>query len=279
MGKSIRRFLAAALVLAPTVVPADDWLFDGTVGLIGYDNVGRSRYPADHRSETALELDAAARRQPGWQTPGVFEFEIWAGLDRYDRFPDLNQVRAGVGASYYDRVGLGPTSPWWSLFARLGYHDYGSQLRDGPVWQWGVAGGRRWAEKVDLTGRIAFRRQRAASNVFSTSTVRVSADLDYRITPRWGTFGGLAWQRGDLSSALLSPGNAGPVWVDDPAFGAGWRSYRVDADVVALGVGVTANIGQTTQLLLAWERLDGRARDFSADYDGSIYKVQLTHEF
>lgn len=271
--------LAAALCLASPAAPASDWLFDGTLGLITYDNAGRSRLVADHRGATALEIDGAGHYQPAVRTTGVLTLEVWAGADRFDRFDGLNQVRAGVGATYFERVGLGPAAPWWSASVRAGYHNFNSALRDGTAWDASVAAGKRWHERVDLTARATHRRQHADSWVFSGSTLRLGVDIDYRLRPAWGVFGGVTWQRGDLASAIAGTGNVGPVWVDDATFGAGWRSYRVDADVLATTLGAQFAVGETGQLLIAWERLDGRARSFPADYDGNIYRAQISHEF
>lgn len=279
MGKSIRLMLAFALCLAPSVSPANDWLFDGTVGLIGYDNAGRSRLVADHRSATAIEIDGAGHYQPAVQTAGVLSFEVWAGADRYDRFHGLNQIRAGVGATYFARIGLGPEAPWWSTSLRAGYHDFDSALRDGSAWQASAALGKNWRDRVDVTARATVRRRHAESVVFEGDTLRLGVEVDYRVRPAWGVFGGIAWQRGELASAIAGPGNFGPTWVYDATFGAGWRTYRVDSDVLTTTLGAQFAIGTVSQLVIAWERLDGRARAFPADYDGNIYRVQLSHEF
>ncbi len=271
--------LAGALCAAPSVAPANDWLFDGTVGLIAYDNAGRSRLVADHRGATAVEIDGAGHYQPAVQTAGVLSFEVWAGADRYDRFHGLNQVRAGVGATYFARIGLGPTAPWWSASVRAGYHDFDSALRDGAAWHAAVATGKSWRDRLDVTARATLRRQHAESEVFRGDTLRLGLEADYRMRPASSVFGGIAWQRGDLASAIAGAGNVGPVWVDDTTFGAGWRSYRVDADVLTTTLGAQFAVGEASQIVLAWERLDGRARSFSADYDGNIYRAQLSHEF
>lgn len=278
MGKSIRLMLVGALCVAPALASASDWLLDGTVGLIAYDNAARSRLASDHRSATALEIDVAGHYQPATRTAGVLSFEAWGGADRYDRFHGLNQVRAGVGATYFARIGLGPSVPWWSASIRAGYHDFEHSLRDGAEWQMTLAVGKSVSDLVDLTTRATVRRRRADSPVFSSDTLRLGFEVDYRV-PAGTVFGGLSWQRGDLASSIAGPGNVGPVWVDDPTFGATWRSYRVDADVLATTLGAQLPVGAMSHLVLAWERLDGRARPFPADYDGNIYRVQLTHEF
>lgn len=279
MRKSIRLLLLGMLCLAPSALPASDWLFDGTIGLIAYDNAGRSRLVADHRGATAIEIDGSGHYQPAVRTAGVLSFEVWAGADRYDRFHGLNQIRVGVGATYFARIGLGPTVPWWSASVRAGYHDFESELRDGAAWQAALAAGKNWRDRLDLTARVTVRRENADSSVFAGDTLRLGVELDYRIRPTWSVFGGLAWQRGDLASAIAGSGNVGPTWVDDATFGAGWRSYRVDADVLTSTLGAQFAISETSQIVLAWERLDGRARSFSADYDGNIYRAQIFHEF
>lgn len=279
MGKSIRLMLAGALCVAPSVALASGWLFDGTVGLIGYDNAGRSRVVADHRSAMVVEIDGAGHYQPAVETAGVFSLEVWAGADRYDRFHGLNQVRAGVGATYFARIGLGPEAPWWSASVRAGYHAFDSALRDGTAWHAAIATGKNWRDRFDVTARATHRRQHAESSVFAGTTLRLGVEVDYRVRPAASVFGGLTWQRGDLASSIAGPGNVGLVWVDDETFGAGWRTYRVDADVVTTTLGAQFAVGEMSQVVIAWERLDGRARAFSADYDGNIYRAQLTHEF
>ena len=115
--------------------------------------------------------------------------------------------------------------------------------------------------------------------MFDTDAVRVGVEADYRLPGPVGLFAGLHWLRGEINSSIMQPGNVGPNWVDDPAFGPGWRSYRVDADVTALSFGATLALGEATQVVAGWERRDGRARNFDAPYDGSLVKVHVTHEF
>ena len=95
MDKSIRLLLIVSLAVAPPAA-ADDWLFDATAGLVAYDNLGRSRYQADHRSATAFELDASGHVQPAWQTPGAVTFDVWAGLERFD----LSELAENIGELY-----------------------------------------------------------------------------------------------------------------------------------------------------------------------------------
>ena len=278
MDKSIRLLLIVSLAVA-TPATADDWLLDATAGLVAYDNLGRARYVADHRSATAFELDAAGHVQPAWQTPGAVTFDVWAGLERFDRFDAFNQLRAGIGAGYFDKFGLGPEAPWWSVSLRAGYHDYDSALRDGPAWQVSAALGRAFGERLDLAARATHRSQRGRSSVFDTDAAQIGVDVDYRPPAPFAVFAGLHWLRGEINSSIMQPGNVGPYWVDDPAFGPGWRSYRVDADVTTLTFGATFALGATTQLIAGWERRDGRARNFDAPYDGDLIKVHVAHEF
>ena len=278
MDTSIRLLLVASLAVAAPAM-ADDWLFDATAGFVAYDNLGRARYQADQRSATAFELDAGAHVQPAWQTPGAVTFDVWAGLERFDRFDGFNQLRAGVGATYFDKFGLGPDAPWWSVSARAGYHDFDSSLRDGPVWQLSAALGRAFGERLDVAARATHRNQRGRSSVFDTGTAQVGVEADYRPAESIGLFAGIHWLRGDINASILQAGNVGPNWVADPTFGPGWRTYRVEADVTSLLAGATFVLGDTTQLVAGWERRDGRARRFDAPYDGDLIKVHVTHEF
>lgn len=267
------------LAFAATPVAADEWQLDATAGFTAYDNVTRARFPTDHRSATALELDGSAQYQLGWRTAGVATVEVWGGLERFDRFSGLDQVRAGVGAAYFARVGLGPDAPWWSVDARAGYHAFRDDDRAGAAWEAGASTGRAWSSGFELRGRASYHSMVSDSVVFDTTYWRAAVDGDYPLTPRFTAFASVAWLRGELTSSTTAVGPLGPVVAPDPVFGAGWRSYRYEATATTLTLGATLAIGETTQALLSWERLDASARNFNADYGGHLVRVQLRHAF
>ena len=274
---------AVALVVglaSPGMAMADGWAFDATAGIVSYENVGKSRNPADYRGATAFELDAVLQTQPAWRTPGVVSFEAWAGLDRFDTLAGLDTFRIGVGASYVDRIGLGRGAPWWSVSARIGRHAFRDAKRDSDQWELAAGIGRSFGRDVDVALRAVHTHRDGAVRVFDTTTDRIGADVDWRAGARWGLFASVAFLRGELSSALGDPlGGTGPVVIADPVFGPGWRSYRVESDVRTLALGGLFDIGPTTQVVASWERNDGRARNFPADYDGDLYRLQVTHAF
>lgn len=275
-----RTLLPTLLMLLGAPAPAvADWLFDASAGLTAYDNVGRSRNKVDYRSATALEVAGAALFQPAWQTEGVVTFDLSGGIERYDRFDGLDRVRVSAGAAYYDKLGLGAGAPWWSASASVGHVEYRDALRSGPTFQAGLSSGRAWDNGFDLRGGLTWSRHDGGREAFELASVRANLDGDYRLSPRWAVFSTVAWLRGDITASTTDDGNFGPTAFPDPVFGAAWRSYRVDSDIITFTLGGTYDLGATTQLLLAWDRLDGEARRFDAPYDGTIVRAQIRHEF
>ncbi len=287
MSRSVPFLVVAVALAAPVPADADDWLYDTTVGLIVYDNVGRSRLSPDELSATALELDFNAQYQPAWRTDGVFTIDLFAGADIFDRVEDLGQSRVGLGAGYTRKIGLGREAPWWRVDARAGYHDFQDSARSGPAWQLGVAAGRTWDTGFDVRGRLDFRQHHGKGGatglepdrVFELDGWTARADGGYLINPGWALTAGLAYQRGDINTSTTAPGSTVGLWADDPAFGPGWRTYRIDARVVTMTLGANVELGPATQFIVAWDKLDAESRSTGNAYDSNIYRIQIRHEF
>jgi hypothetical protein len=269
------------------VVSASDWLFGVDAAVVRHDNLPRARLPQDHITDTSLEVLFSADRELPWRAPGIISLRLRAGADGYHDTGDLNQSRVGVGLEYWQRLGLGPQALWWSVESTLGYSNYSGSMRDGGTWHAGVAMGKGWDNGFDLQGRIDYERRNGRGGttglnpdrVFDLERWRASLLLDYATDRRWGLFGSVGLQHGSINTSTTMAGMIIGVWTDDPTFGPGWRTYRVNARVVAATLGVRYTAGPATQVQLGWERLDGNARTTGASYDSDIVTLRLQHGF
>jgi hypothetical protein len=287
MRSSVALSFGVLLALLPSTVAATDWLFAADAALVRHDNLPRARLAQDRISDTSLEVSVSADRELPWRAPGIFTLKLRGGLDGYHHTDDLNQARFGLGLEYWQRLGLGPQAPWWSVDTTLGYSSYAASMRDGGTWQAGIAMGRSWQNGFDLHGRLGYARRNGRGGVtglnpdrvFNLEHWRADLSLDYATQGRWGLFGGLGLLHGTINTSTTMAGMIMGVWTDDPTFGPGWRTYRVNARVVIASLGVHYSIGPATRFDFGWERLDGRANATGASYDSDTYTLRLRHGF
>ena len=260
--------LAAALLLTSLLAPvfaADDTRYGLDAEFLHDTNATRGPGGADSQSDNVLGVEGSATRS---LLLGPNSGAVFRGAARYARFTDLSDISVlvlgGRAAWRYQRErAFG--APWFELGGEAQWLNHAdSELRDGTMFSVTASVGRYLTDRVRLSGGLGLdKRSGDGTGLYDLTTNRLWASFDYRARVRDAFYARLTRVAGDHVFNAASGVNQGLLSlaadrvIADPALGAGFLGYRVEATTWLYDVGYNLPLQK------------GRTLDFSLSYYSS----------
>ena len=211
----MRRFDVAAvlfpLVLLHAVVAEAEWIIDAEGGLVYEDNLNRATRQADRKSDIALVPAGSI----GYYFQLTDATSLLASADFkgsvYPHYDRLSNLAATVTLGVRHKFGLGAFAPWVRVFATGGALDYGDDVRDSAVVDFGFQVGKRLWDRFELQGGYVYESLDAGNGVFDGESHTVSLKGNIGLTDAIQLILGYAVRWGDLVvHRAATPGAALP---------------------------------------------------------------------
>lgn len=279
--------LGAALALAAPAPFAEPARFGADVELARDDNVSRGVVDADRKSDTLLSVGGSATRSVllGPRSGVVFQ-----GGARYTHFADLgdlsNLALSGRAAYRFQPV-VGFSNPWLELAGELQWLAHNdSDIRDGAIVSGTASIGSHVTDRIRLSGGLGLeRRSGGEGEVYDLSTNRLFGTVDYRMGLRSTLYARIARVSGDHAFAAADPLAVG--WLQpiseasagDPALGAGFNAYRVQAKTLLYDLGFNYPLAGNQALDFSVTHFTAETDYDSREYDGTQLRVAYLYRF
>lgn len=253
---------------APTL--AASLSVDGELGYATDDNVAR----AARENEVLDDRFATIGAGVSWRQPFATRFRavtrVLGRYEAYDDFKELSNAAGGVSLNLQFRPRGNLLAPTFSAFGKAQVADYGSAMRDGYSYSWGVSLEKPLTDRIVTSVTLATNERDSKSEVLDTGDVSASLNVDYQFTPRLATYLGYQYLDGDIVST------ASPFWLAivneataiqaDDAFGgaaANRFAYRLDGETQLFTIGMNFSFDEHYALDLS-------GRHAEAESDGGI---------
>lgn len=264
--------LTAAALFLVTADPAlaAPLSVDGELGYAADDNVTRAA-----RAHEILE-DRFATLAAGvvWRQPFARHLRAvtraFARYEGYEDFSELSNVAGGAALNLQFRPSGTLLAPTFALFGKAQIADYGSAMRDGYLYSWGVSLEKPLTDRIVTSVTLAANERDSKSEVFDTGEVSAALNLDYQFTRRVATYLGYQYLDGDIVST------ASPFWLAiineataiqaDDAFGgaaANRFAYRLEGETQLFTIGMNFSFDEHNAVDLS-------GRHAEAESDGGI---------
>lgn len=269
--RHIASLLAAVFAAAaPTSTFARALSVDGEIGYATDDNVTRAARAPEILDDSFATVGAGLT----WRQPVARQVRAVArAFGRYERYEDYSELSNAVGGASVNlqfRTRGSLLAPTYNLFGKAQIADYGSAMRDGYLYSWGVSVEKPLTDRIVTNLSLAANERDSKSEVFDTGDVSVSLNLDYQFTRRAASYLGYQYLDGDIVST------ASPFWLAiineataiqaDDAFGGAASNrfaYRLKGETQLVTLGMNFAIDEHNAV-----DLSGRYAE--AESDGGI---------
>lgn len=256
----------AALAAAPSSARAEG-IVDVGAGLVFDNNVSNGQLGLDIKGDTAawtsLSVGQVIDAGAGNTLSATADLEGRV----FDRFGGLNHL--SIGATVADRIklGLGANAPWIRAHASFARLQFQNDIRNGWVYQFGVAAGTRFADRWELQAAYRFDRRTGPNTVpddpdlsgavFDQTGNSLLFDGHYAFDGVTRISAGYAWRRGDVVSTTRE--NVGTIAAAtaiaaDPVFGVEAYAYKLRATTQMLRIGASRQIDRHSSLSVGVQR-------------------------
>ncbi len=228
------------------------------------ENLSRSSNPLDMREAMAYDstFNAAGSRQlaRNW----LLGYSAEAGYHAIPEFSHNNLLTYGVRGRLQRKFGLGPLVP--ALTAQAGYRQTDARInaQDGGTLSASLHLSKRLLSSVRVGLDAAWLQHDARHATYDIQQHTFSIEAEWDITDRWRLSGSVGRLSGDIVATagptvwnraitgLLGPAigtyyNSTPWEVTD-AYGPGWVSYQVKADVDLWSLALTHSFSANTSI-------------------------------
>jgi hypothetical protein len=273
MTTGFTAILAAGMVLSLTARAAE--FRSVTVDVFSDDNVTRAAPAGDKVSATGVSGSYASgqSRQVSDSARVVTNYDLGANL--YPSVSGLNSLLGGGAIKYHNKMGLGPTAPWWSAAGRGGYELFVSDSdRSNLFASADLRLGKRFGEAFNLTGNLAYDMEKASGEAYSISGTSYGLMLDYSFGQQWLVYYNYSQRTGDITTvASVAPGGSYVKKSQtDRTFG-GW-AYLIDVKSTIQRYGINYAIDDASSIDFSFEDYSAQgSTDPTYWYYKKVYKL------
>ncbi|MEE9412824.1 MAG: hypothetical protein V3V22_07190 [Methylococcales bacterium] len=305
--KKTRQLLLTSMLLGlclikPLYAEWDEWLVDTDVSFSAEDNINRSIYDNESKSDQFWSGFVSLGRL--YHFSGFTRMDISAQLDGriHHKYSGLNQLTPGLRLGIRHKLGLGPYQPWVRGYVSSGHIFSRSKIRQGFLTHAGISLGKPLHERIDVEFGYRFdHRESQDSNAIpgqrlvqaglnpeiSNSVYDLtghSAELQFNavLTEQILLNLGYAFRSGDIVSTnmtSLAPRLTGiidAIAMDD-AFPGDW-AYRADGISHTYSVNASyAFMDGHASINLGYQHTGAHAKSFT--YRTNSYRINFMYNF
>jgi hypothetical protein len=272
-------------------VDASDFSIDAS--LRWEDNLSLSPAREDKVSDLTTHVSFAGNFGLVQTETNEFSIGVNAHYDHVSDTRDLSNYGAQLALLYKRNFGVDFNAPWLTLGADgqlLEYKD--SDIRDGYIINTTLAIGRQLNPKVGISGgyRYFVRRNNFTNStpmqnlwrsdeVFDLDRHNLFVRLDYAANEKTTIYGDLNYFDGDVAASGITFSNGGDFpRALDPAFGEGYKAWKIDATGYQAKLGMAHNFNEKLSLdaFVAYLSASGESNN---DYDNTIIQALLSYQF
>lgn len=245
------------------------------------NNVSGAESDRDIMTDNILALDVRAARSLMLSTNSDLLLRVMGNLTQFQHIDDLSHVDVGAGASYRIQPVKAYTAPWFEVGIGLLRQNYlGSDIRDGNVLMLDASIGKRFTDKLRVSGGLGWERRTADDNeVFDWNRSKLFAAADFRFSPDITLYTRYSRAYGDqVFTASPAPAflRVAKAIIYDPA--SGLNAYRLNAigNVFEFGSSYSLNPKSTLDVGVRYFQIEA-----SGDhaYDGADFRMSWLYRF
>jgi len=251
------------------------WLLDAEVATVYEDNVSQSRFGRDHQEDFSIRPFISAGRH--FQLSNTLGFFTTAQIERAEFFDfhRLNHTTFSGNLLLKKKFGIGLTAPWLGFFASGGREDFREDARDAFFTQAGIKAGKRFGNRINLTGGYTYDFTRADDNaVFDTEGQTISLSSEFSLRPSLIASLGYQLRPGEIVTHASGLNGAGIIL---DTFDQRMRAFNVGVKAHIIRAGLSWGLAERTSLNFVYEYLV--AERFNFEYEIKTYELSLNFSF
>ena len=269
-----------------------DWVLEPTVEFRNESNLNLSAFSADQESDNVLLLALEGGRY--YQLGDRSRLRLSADLEveRYDEFDLLNSVAISGNLAVIHKLGVGLKAAWISPYLTYGYMDVKEDIRSGSFGDLGIAAGKHFNERFDMSASLEFSKSNGkpgvqidpflSPDVFDQEHWTAAIQGNFLLTNRLILLGALRHFDGDFISACTK-GNVETVWeledvqalTADAVFGG--CVYRLDGDGNSASLDLSYATGRHSSLNIGADYLTGKGDVL--EYRNTVYRASFMYSY
>jgi len=243
-------------------------------GVMWDDNLTRAREPPDKLSDHIYLLGAS--KTTFIEITDYTRFMLRGFLDgekpyRYDR---LDRIAGGVHGELQHRTSEHFGAPTFGVFVRGLMEEYGSELRGGYRYSFGVNARQSMTDRIDLFGALARNMRDAEHTVFDTHDYSARLNLDWSLGSRGTIYLGGEYRHGDTVSTgpfSLQSVDIAEAFTPDDGFRRGdLFAYRFKANTWISTLGYNLPLGPRDSIDFSWRRAESKPTSSGTGLYGSV---------
>lgn len=289
-------------LIKPLYAEWDEWLVDTDISFSAEDNINRSIYDNESKSDQFWSGFVSLGRL--YHFSGFTRMDISAQFDGriHHDFSRLNQINTGLRLGIRHKLGLGPYQPWIRGYVTSGHIFSRSKIRQGFLTHAGVSLGKTLHERFDVElgyrfdhresrDNNAIPRQRLvqaglnpeiSNSVYDLTGHSVELQFNAAFTEQLLLNLGYAFRSGDIVSTNMTSlasrlaGITDAIAMDD-AFPGAW-AYRADGISHTYSVNASyAFMDGHASINLGYQHTGAHAKSFT--YRNNSYRINVMYYF
>lgn len=276
--------LTVLLLLCPAVASAAAKITSVEAAFTADTNPARAQFDRDIESSNSILAGlSVALGSVALENDSGVDFDATLSADTHVDIEELGQTVGRVGAEWFKESDTG-WAPLYTVRGELGFIDSETDIRDSAVVGIAVAGNWQPAPFFDYTLGARVDLRQAASDVFDTTKLQLSAVASFtpaaRVILRSG-FRVVVGNEVSTATPTLAIVNNADAIEPDNAFGgfdATRFAYRLDANSMLLEFGANFEVTPLVSMDLGYRYVNTQADD-DIDYDRSLFALSLRYSF
>jgi hypothetical protein len=265
--KAMRSLLWLLVATGAASMARAEMITEIGAGAFQDNNVSNAQLDRDIKRDSAVWASLSAGRLFDIGEDNSLTVTADLTAHAFNRYAGLSHASFGVSVADRMKLGLGAGAPWIMVSGHAARLQFREDVRDGWLYQAGLAGGKRIGERWEMQAAYRFERRTGedtesevpglSGDVFDATAHNVLLDARYSYDDTLVVGLGYGWRRGDVVSTTqrnFTIFRASSAIADDPAFGDGAYAYRLDATTHSVSVGLSKAIDRHSSLNVGFER-------------------------
>lgn len=260
---------------------------DFELGLVNDDNLTRSDYGYDKKSDTAIEAYANYGNFYDMKNNWGATASVFAQYVSYSKYTSFSSLLYGISASARKKLGLGPYSSSLRLSASFGIKNSQDNNRDSTTQDIGFGWSKRLNNQWQLAAGVNLDNTDAKAITYDTSGTTYYFSADYSINETLLLNLGVSQRKGDIISisnpstnpnqSYLSLASSGKNMIDR-VFGNNLTAYRINADTQILKIGLSYALNEKSSANISYENQNSKL-PYGISYKNTILRANYAYSF
>jgi hypothetical protein len=263
---------------------------DIDIGIINDDNLTRSDYGPDKKSDTAIEVFVDYGKFYDLNNNWSATTTVFSQYSHHIDYNQLSTFGVGISGSARKKLGLGAYSSSILTSASVAINSVKDSKRNNNAVEFDVSWNKRLNDTWELATGVSLDYSNAKNSVFDTSGTTIHLSTDYTVNEKLLFSFGLSRRTGDIitvTNASKNPNEAtygylslssGTNKINDNVYSSGLTAYRITADTFIIKISMSYALNDVSSLNAGYENQNSTL-GYGISYKNNIFRVNYVYSF